>query len=151
MTLRKICIVPFCFVSRNGWFLFDVECRCSILAISNSCNSSGKKCMLLQGNRTLNPETFISQSITLYHSMMKRHNFYSPKNDKILKSLYNIMKHVNRKNWIVNISSFCFTTVQQNKIIHRYVLGFCPMVLLVSCSFVSCAEHSCIVKKSHIF
>ena len=61
------------------------------------------------------------------------------------------MKHVNRKNWNVNISSFCFTTVQRNKIIHRYVLGFCPMVLLVSCSFVSCAEHSCIVKKSHIF
>ena len=74
--------------------------------------------MLLQGNRTLNPETFISQSITLYLSMMKRHNFYSPKNDKILKSLYNIiineglMKHVNRKNWNVNILFYNGATEQ---------------------------------------
>ena len=67
--------------------------------------------MLLQGNRTLNPETFISQSIILYHSMMKRHNFSWPKSEKILESFYNV---------IINEGLLTYETCKQKKLECKY-------------------------------
>ena len=76
--------------------------------------------MLLQGNRTLHPEIFTFQSVILYHSIMKRHNFYWPKSEKILESFYNIIIHglrtpnegINQiylKNWANVADKKCFS------------------------------------------